>query len=197
MKSLRQFTMILFLVACGLFCAAPAKADGLFFSNVKLAVGISPNLDLFANQGIVITSPGNPSNIATISIAVLGTLPAGGDTLRLTVIATNENGTFVITNPNPASLNIPIDISNVNTTLVTGFEFPTSFQGTTITLTVDLLNSSPDFIIPSGPNAGQAVNSFTYTFTVVEPVPEPATLVLLTTGIAGLGVSTYRRYRAG
>jgi hypothetical protein len=32
---------------------------------------------------------------------------------------------------------MPIDLSNVNTVQVTGFTFPTSFQGTTITLTVD------------------------------------------------------------
>lgn len=197
MTFFRKFTIAIFLVTCGLFCATPAKADGLFFSNVRLQLlGTTPpgGIDLFTNQGIVITAP---TNIATVSILLSGTLPAGGDTLRLTVIATNENGTFVITNPNPASLNIPIDMSNANVTNVTGFTFPTSFQGTTFTLTIDLLNSSPDFIIPSGPNAGQAVNSFTYTFTIVEPVPEPATLVLLTTGIAGLGVNRYRRYRAG
>src|SRR6185295_12553800 len=158
MTVFRQLTIAIFLVTCGLFCATPAKADGLLFSNVRLdLLGTTPpgGIDLFANQGIVITSP---MNIAGISILTTGTLPAGGDTLRLTVIATNENGTFVLTNPNPASLNIPIDISNVNTTLVTGFTLPPSFQGTTITLTVDLLNSSPDFIIPSGPSAGQAVN---------------------------------------
>jgi hypothetical protein len=194
--SLRKLIMGLLLIACGLFSAAPAKADGLFFSEVKLfllnatpAVGV----DLFANQGFVITAP---NNIASISILLTGTLPAGGDTLHISAVATNENGTFILMNPNPASLNIPIDQSLVNVRIGTGFTFPTSFQGTTITFTVDLLNSSPDFIIPSGPNAGQAVNSFTYTFTVVEPVPEPTTLVLLITGIAGIGVKTFRSYRA-
>ena len=197
MISFRKLTMVLLLVTCGLFCAAPAKADGLFFSNVRLdLLNTTPpgGIDLFANQGLVITAP---NNIATLSIFVFGTLPAGSDTLRITVIATNENGTFVITNPNAASLNIPITASNANTVNVTGFVFPTSFQGTTFTLTIDLLNSSPDFIIPGGPNAGLAVNSFTYTFTIVETVPEPATLVLLTTGIAAIGVKTYRRSRAG
>ncbi len=198
MMSSRKLTMALILVTCGLACAAPAKADGLFFSNVKVGVlnetppGGSTVIDLFANPGVVITSS---NDVATLFISVSGTLPTGGDILHIAVTATNENGTFIITNPNPASLNIPIDMFNANGTHVTGFQFPTSFQGTTITFTVDLLNSSPDFIIPSGPNSGQAVNSFTYTFTVVQPVPEPATLVLLTTGIAGIGVKTHRRYR--
>ena len=194
--SFRKVIMASLLVACGLFSAAPAKADGLFFSNVKLfLLNATPpqGVDLFANQGFVITAP---NSIATISIFTSGTLPAGGDTLRISAVATNENGTFILMNPNPASLNIPIDQSLVNVNILTGFTFPTSFQGTTITFTVDLLNSSPDFIIPSGPNAGQAVNSFTYTFTVVEPVPEPTTLVMLITGIAGIGVQTFRSYRA-
>lgn len=193
--SFRKLIMALLLVTCGLISAAPAKADGLSFSEVKLLLlNATPpgGVDLFANQGFVITAP---NDIATISIFLTGTLPAGGDTLRISATATNENGTFILMNPNPASLNIPIDQSLVNVRVLTGFTFPTSFQGTTITFTVDLLNSSPDFIIPSGPNAGQAVNSFTYTFTVVEPVPEPATLVLFITGIGGIGVKTFRRYR--
>jgi hypothetical protein len=197
MISFRKLAMVLLLVTCGLFCAAPAKADPLFFSNVKLSLlGTTPpgGVDLFANQGLVITAP---TDIAGLSIFVTGPLPAGGDTLRITVIATNENGTFVLTNPNPASLNIPITALNVNTVNVTGFTFPTSFQGTSFTVTIDLLNSSPDFIIPGGPNAGQAVNSFTYTFTIVETTPEPATLVLLTTGIAAIGIKVYKRSRAG
>ena len=194
--SFRTLIMALLIVVGGLFSAAPAKADGLFFSDVKLGLlNATPagGVDLFANQGFTITAP---NSIATINIFVSGTLPAGGDTLRISAVATNENGTFVLMNPNPASLNIPIDQSLVNVNIVTGFTFPTSFQGTTITFTVDLLNSSPDFIIPSGPNAGQAVNSFTYTFTVVEPVPEPTTLVLFITGVAGIGVKTFRSYRA-
>ena len=197
MTVFRQLTIAVFLVTCGFFCATPAKADPLVFSDVRLfLLGTTPpqGIDLFANQGIVITSP---QNIPIISILVTGPLPAGGDILRITATATNENGTIVLTNPNPASLAIPINSLNVNGAIVTGFTIPPSFQGTTVTFTVDLLNSSPDFIIPSGPNAGQAVDSFTYTFTVVEPVPEPATLVLLTTGIAGIGLKRYRRYRAG
>jgi hypothetical protein len=70
----------------------------------------------------------------------------------------------------------------------------TSFQGTPATLTLDLVNSFPDFTIPGGPGAGQRVNSFSYTFNVAEPVPEPATLSLLGAGITGL-LARHRRRR--
>src|SRR5689334_19593347 len=93
-----KLIVAMFLVTCGLFCATPAKADPLVFSNVRLGLlGTTPpgGIDLFSNQGIVITSP---QHNATISILVTGTIPAGGDILRLTATATNENGTFVLTN---------------------------------------------------------------------------------------------------
>ena len=31
----RKLTIAIFLVTCGLFCATPAKADGLVFSNFE------------------------------------------------------------------------------------------------------------------------------------------------------------------
>lgn len=193
--SLRKFTMAMLLVSCGLFCAAPAKADSLFFSNVKLSLlNVAGPIDLFANPGVVITAS---NNLPIISMFVSGTPPLGGDILHLTVTATNEFGTFVIKRPDGKEIEIPIDQFTTNSVLGAVFEIPTSFHGTTVTFTVDILNTSPDFIIPGGPNAGQAVNSFTYTFTIIEPAPEPATLVLLTTGIAGIAVRTYRRHRAG
>ena len=81
--SFRKLIMASLLVACGLFSAAPAKADGLFFSEVKLfLLNTTPaeGVDLFANQGFVITAP---NSIATVSILLSGTLPAGGDLTHL------------------------------------------------------------------------------------------------------------------
>jgi hypothetical protein len=55
------------------------------------------------------------------------------------------------------------------------------------TLTVELLGSSPDFVIPSGPLAGQPVDSYTYSFLVQTAVPEPSTwMLVLSGGIAAL-----------
>ena len=64
--------------------------------------------------------------------------------------------------------------------------------GTPATLTLDLLNSAPDFLIPGGPNEGQLVNSVTYSFNV-QPVPEPATILALAGGFVALGFRTRRR----
>src|SRR5262249_13653600 len=64
--------------------------------------------------------------------------------------------------------------------LVFTFNSPgATFQGVSGNLMLDLLNSSPDFVIPGGPNAGQSVNSYTYNFNVPQPVPEPAGIIAL------------------
>ena len=61
------------------------------------------------------------------------------------------------------------------------------------TLTIDLLRSAPDFVIPGGPQQGQSVDSYTYSFQTVAPVPEPSTLVLLASGAVGLATRLRRR----
>jgi hypothetical protein len=61
------------------------------------------------------------------------------------------------------------------------------------TLTIDLLNSAPDFVIPAGPDQGRLVDSFTYSFSTLAPVPEPSTLLLLGTGAACVALRRHRR----
>ena len=59
-----------------------------------------------------------------------------------------------------------------------------------MSVTIDILRSSPDFAIPGGPRKGKLVDSFTYDFSVVQPIPEPSTLLLC--GL-GLGAATLGR----
>ena len=65
--------------------------------------------------------------------------------------------------------------------------------GIPATLTIDIIGSLGDFVIPSGPNAGNRFDSFTYTFNVAQPVPEPASIILLATALAGITAQLGRR----
>lgn len=196
--SFRKLSMTIVFVTCGLLCAASAKAEPLTFSNVALNInGVTPmgGIDLFSNPNLVITT--TPDGFVVISIRISG--DAGlSDTLRIT--ATNQNGNVLLGTSNQTFTLGGDDqvrfltLAPSNPLNEPGIVlYPASFNGTTIVLTVDLVNTSPDFVIPSGPNAGQQVNSFTYTFTLVEPVPEPASLVLVTTGLVGAGIRLYKR----
>jgi PEP-CTERM motif-containing protein len=196
--SFRKLSMMLVFLTCGLLCAASAKADPLTFSNAALNInGVTPmgGIDLFSNPNLVITT--KPDGVVVIQVRVSGDSGLS-DTLRITV--TDQNGNVLLGTFDQAFTLAGVDqvkgitLAPSNPLNEPGvILYPQSFQGTTILLTVDLLNTSPDFVLPSGPNAGQLVNSFTYTFTLVEPVPEPASLVLVTTGLVGVATRLYRR----
>ena len=162
-----------------IFLAAPkVSADPLFFSDVvALQNSGLTSIDLFSNSGVTLVGPN-----LTFHVQITGTLPQNGaDTLRVTY---QEQGSA----PVVQTFQIPL-LGSVNPPFVLQFSFAAinpTVQGTLATLTLDLLNSSPDFVIPSGPNAGQLVDSQTYTFNVAQPVPEPASLLLL--GSAGIGL---------
>jgi PEP-CTERM motif len=181
--------IFLALLVLPFIITADAKADPLTFANV-FAVQSLPDptqitkTDLFQHPGATLT---NGTHVAFF-IDLEGTLPAGTtDILRLTAVQAGSP-TIVqdITIPVAGTVHPPF-------TLITGLDFPTYYHPVPIELTIDLLNSSPDFVIPGGPNAGRRVNSFTYTFNVVQPVPEPTTLILFGTGLASLLAGSSRR----
>lgn len=167
------------------FAERTAMADPLVFSNVSVFQNNdTTQVGLFSNPGTTFFG----TNL-TFSVDITGTLGAGGvDTLQITY---SELGSL----PVVQSFQIPL-FGSVNPpfTLIVSFLSPgASPQGVPATLTIDLLNSTPDFVIPSGPNQGQTVDSFTYSFNVAQPVPEPATLLALASGLAALGVRVGRR----
>ena len=162
------------LVLTGL-ASQTVQADPLMFSNTLVFQNNNlTQVDLFSTQGLSIVGPN-----LTFRVDVTGTLPAGGtDTLQLTY---NEVGSLA----QVQTYQIPV-FGSVSPpfTMVFSFVSPgANAQGVAATLTVDLLNSSQDFVVPSGPDAGQSRDSHTYSFNVVEPVPEPATLLLFGTGL--------------
>ena len=161
-----------------------AKADPLFFSNVTaFQNNDTVQVNLLSNAGTTLFG-----STLTFSVDVTGVLPMGGtDTLRITY---TELGSA----PVVQDFLIPL-FGSVQPPFTLIFSVvPSSLnpQGVPATLTIDLLNSAPDFVIPSGPNQGQSVNSQTFTFNV-HPVPEPATLSVFFGGLVALGIKVRRR----
>ena len=160
------------------FFAVGAKADPLTFSNVvALQNNSTTRVDLFSNSGTTLIGPQ-----VSFLVDINGVLPAGvTNTLLVTYV---ETGGVTITRSFeiPAFGTIQPPFSQLFTITSPG----ASAHGTEAALTIDIIGSAPDFVIPSGPNAGQKVDSFTYHFNVAQPVPEPVSLVLLGTGVLGV-----------
>jgi hypothetical protein len=175
------FTLVVIILA---FVATPnTKADPLFFSNVTaLQNSGSTSVDLFSHPGTTLLGPQ-----VSFLVDITGTLPPGvTNTLMITY---TEAGSAPITQifQIPLFGNVPPPFTLLFTVNSPG----ATSQGVLATLTVDILGSSPDFIIPGGPNAGQRVDSYTYSFIVARPVPEPATVLIFAAGL--LGVATRLR----
>lgn len=161
--------------------ARTASADPLVFSNVTaFQNNDTTQVDLFANPGTTLLG-----TTLTFSVDVSGTLAMGAvDTLMITY---NELGS----SPIVQSFQIPLfgTVQPPFTLIFTIVSPGANPLAIPATLTIDLLNSNPDFVVPGG----QPVNSFTFSFNVAEPVPEPATLLALAGGLAALGVRVRRR----
>jgi hypothetical protein len=170
--------LLIAAIVLGFLATTNAQAEPLTFSNVvALQNNSATQVDLFSNPNTVLFGP----NI-TFLVDIAGVLPpAGTDTLQLTFTEAGRAPvvqTFTI----PLFGSVPPPFTQV-------FSFTSlnaNFQGTEASLKIDLLNSTPDFVIPSGPQMGQQVNSYTYDFKVAQPVPEPASIFLFGMGIAGV-----------
>jgi hypothetical protein len=197
----RRKHRILIIFAGVLTIAATTQAEPLTFGNVQ-ALWTEPGgqgvvVDLFATPGAVLRGEVVEIDhvaraVVTFDISLFGRLsPGGTDTLRLTYQVPNIN--------EPSFRNVVqefgISPGGVPATHVTGMDFPILYRPHPTSLTVDLLQNAPDFVIPSGPSAGEAVNSYTYTFSVVQPTPEPTSMLLLGSGLAALMLRRVRRSR--
>lgn len=186
-KTSKKLNKLLLLLAAVVLMGATERtaiADPLVFSNVTVFQNNdTTQVNLFSNPGTTVLG----TNL-TFSVDISGTLAPGAiDILRITY---QELGGLPIVQ----DFQIPLfGTVNPPLTLIFSFVSPGSNPlGTPATLTLDLLNSNPDFVVPGGPSQGQSVNSYSYSFTV-QPVPEPATILALASGFAALGFRLRRR----
>jgi hypothetical protein len=176
---------LLFLGILILASVKGIQADPLIFSNVSaLQNNGATRVDLFTSPGTTLIGPK-----ITFLVDITGTLnPGATDTLLVSYF--EAGGSPII-----QSFQLPLfgTLQPPFTLLFSITSSAASYAGTSATLALDLLNTNPDFIIPDGANAGQRVDSTTYSFDVSKPVPEPATLILLGAGLTGLFARSRRR----
>jgi hypothetical protein len=159
-----------------------ASADQLFFSNVVLLQnGGFSSVDLFSNLGQTFGLTNvNPSNSdLDFEIDIRGN--STGDTL-LTKLTTPD---FSLTNeaPIPPGVYPPFPTSTERYFLTFYIPKDCCYHPTPVNFVVDIPGSDPNFIVPT---TGEQVNSFTYSFNVLQPVPEPNCFLLCSTGLACL-----------
>lgn len=186
-KKFHKLLLVLGLFALVGATEQTALADPLVFSNVRaFQDNDTTQVDLFSNPGTTLLG-----TTLTFSVDINGSLAMGAtDILRITY---HELGG----SPVVQEFQIPL-FGSVNPpfTLIFSFVSPGSNPLVPATLTIDLLNSAPDFLVPGGPNQGHLVNSYTYSFNVApQPVPEPGTMLALASGVAALGFRLRRRRR--
>lgn len=168
----------------GFLAMSSVQADPMRFSNtVALQNSGNVSVNLFSNPDIILTGPQ-----LSFLVDITGTL-APGETHSLLVTYT-ELGSSPVSQvfQIPAFGTIPPPFSQLFTLTSTNSIVPII-----ATLRIDILGVNPDFMIPSGSNAGQLVDSYTYTFKVSQPVPEPTTVALLATGLSGIAALRKRR----
>jgi len=181
------FCALIVLVMSGLV-GSEAKADPLTFSNVRgLQNGGLTSVDLFSHPGATLYGP-------QISFLVDISGPITRD--QSTIVATfTEAGYASIVQ----TYQMPLfnTIAPPFTLLLTITAPGASYGGTLAALNLNILNSSEEFVIPSGPNQGTTTDGYTYVFQVASPVPEPGSLLMFGTGIVGVmtGLRKYRRDR--
>jgi hypothetical protein len=176
-----SIALLLFFFAAA---EASAKADPITFTNVvALQNNASTRVDLLSNPNVTLIGPR-----ITFLVDIQGMIQPGGSPSLLQITYSEAGSAPIVqTFSIPAFGTVPPPYTQLFTIDSPG----ATVQGTPVTLTISIINS-PSFSTNSP--TGSFVTR-TYTFNVAQPVPEPATIVLLGSGVAGLVTRTVRRRR--
>ena len=167
-------------LALGSF-ASSAKADSVNFSNlVALQNNGATRVDLLANPGVTLLGPS-----VSFLVDINGVIPPGTPSL-LRITYTEAGGVPIVqTFSIPAFDSVPPPYSQFFTINSPGAASP----GTSATLTITIIPSTSFSTILQ---PGHFI-THTYTFNVSQPVPEPTSMLLLGSGVAGLLIKLRRR----
>jgi hypothetical protein len=163
-------------IVFALAAISTAKADPVSFSNVVALPDSGPSVNLTSNPNILTVG----SNL-NFSLDINGAgAQADGIQLQLSF---QEQGQSVLTQ----NFSVPIFEGLPDYTQFFSFQVQNpTFGGTPVIMTLRLVNTL----------SSATLQSQTYNFTVSKPVPEPASLVFVGIGIAGLYTGLSRSKRA-